>query len=323
MIGSPGHDLSKLLDCVYAGVLDPGAWPKFLKHLSDRVDAVGAQLVAQVARHADQQEIAAWGEQASIGLSAVVRRRKEYVHSINLYFHQAAARAKPLVQSTIQSLKPHLARALDISKCVSKQNHHLNLLSSIADSVPYGIVIAEQDGEVLAINSAAREITGIVGCTIEADVRMAMPNEAARRSDGVEPRRVKLARALNLPTQARGENYHVSKQHAVIVPVFKRLSADLTSPVSGPVLVLLGQSPSSRSIDPALLVQFFELTPAEARLVALLANNFAPDRVAKELAVSLHTVRSQIRSVYGKVGVTRQLDLIAVVHQSSVSCAAS
>jgi DNA-binding CsgD family transcriptional regulator len=59
-----------------------------------------------------------------------------------------------------------------------------------------------------------------------------------------------------------------------------------------------------------VLQNLFDLTAAEARLAArLCAGESDVPEIAKEFGVSVSTLRTQIRSVYGKTGVRRQLDL--------------
>lgn len=54
----------------------------------------------------------------------------------------------------------------------------------------------------------------------------------------------------------------------------------------------------------------FGLTPAEARLAALLKDGLSLKEAAAELGISVNTARNQIRSVFEKLGVNRQSDLI-------------
>jgi DNA-binding CsgD family transcriptional regulator len=57
----------------------------------------------------------------------------------------------------------------------------------------------------------------------------------------------------------------------------------------------------------------FQLTPAEARLAAGLASGRALSEVATELGVGKETARAQLKSVFGKMGVRRQSELVAVL----------
>ena len=59
----------------------------------------------------------------------------------------------------------------------------------------------------------------------------------------------------------------------------------------------------------------FSLTPAETRLALAIAEGKSLSALAEQNDVSLHTVRNQLKSVFAKTGVSRQLDLALLVHK--------
>lgn len=83
-------------------------------------------------------------------------------------------------------------------------------------------------------------------------------------------------------------------------------------PLAFVVLHTLG---SSRSIDPFIVAQAFSLTPAEAQVTVLLAEGMSPEQIAEKRYASMPTVRSQLRALFEKVGVTRQIDLVRLVRE--------
>ena len=54
----------------------------------------------------------------------------------------------------------------------------------------------------------------------------------------------------------------------------------------------------------------FGLTPAECRVAILLGDGLAPRNIAETIGVTENTVRSQVKSIYSKIGVRRQAELI-------------
>ena len=72
--------------------------------------------------------------------------------------------------------------------------------------------------------------------------------------------------------------------------------------------------PASRSdIDPEIVAEAFGLTPAEAEVAVLLANGLTAEQVAARKVVGLTTVRSQIKSLFAKIGTNRQADLVRIL----------
>ena len=66
-------------------------------------------------------------------------------------------------------------------------------------------------------------------------------------------------------------------------------------------------------IDPFILSTTFDLTPAEARVAAMIVGGSSPERCADEFNVKISTVRSQLVSIYRKTGATGQADLVRMI----------
>lgn len=64
------------------------------------------------------------------------------------------------------------------------------------------------------------------------------------------------------------------------------------------------------SASSGLIRLAFGLTPAEARLAAQLKRGFALKEAAQALEISVNTARNQLKSIFDKLGVNRQSDLI-------------
>jgi DNA-binding CsgD family transcriptional regulator len=63
---------------------------------------------------------------------------------------------------------------------------------------------------------------------------------------------------------------------------------------------------------PALLAQAFALTPAEARLAAIIAQGATPERAAGVLGISRQTARNQLKAVFAKT-THPQSELVALL----------
>jgi DNA-binding CsgD family transcriptional regulator len=61
----------------------------------------------------------------------------------------------------------------------------------------------------------------------------------------------------------------------------------------------------------ATFARAFELTPAETRVMQLLLQDRSPKQIASQLNLSIHTVRSQLSSIYAKTDTQNQRELIA------------
>lgn len=98
------------------------------------------------------------------------------------------------------------------------------------------------------------------------------------------------------------------------------VAARLASPVNGESTVELDiRDPHRFRLSAPLLQQLFELTPAEAAVVARLATGRHPPQIATELGVQPNTVAAHLKRALAKTGAGRQAALVALV-LGSVAC---
>jgi DNA-binding CsgD family transcriptional regulator len=78
------------------------------------------------------------------------------------------------------------------------------------------------------------------------------------------------------------------------------------------IVVLRGAEQNRPELEP-ILVRAFGLTPAEAQVAARLAIGEPRETIAAERGASLQTVRSQIKSIFAKLNVTRERELVSLL----------
>ena len=71
---------------------------------------------------------------------------------------------------------------------------------------------------------------------------------------------------------------------------------------------------SARSATASVLARAWRLTPAEVRSVSALALGQSPRDIAMRSAISVHTVRTQLKRAMAKAGVHSQSALVASVY---------
>ena len=62
-----------------------------------------------------------------------------------------------------------------------------------------------------------------------------------------------------------------------------------------------------------MLASAFDLTPGEARVAVALVRGEQLNGIAAEHAVSINTVRTQLRAIFAKTGVARQSELVSLM----------
>ena len=97
---------------------------------------------------------------------------------------------------------------------------------------------------------------------------------------------------------------------AHIVP-WNRVSAD---PLSDSFYVLfISHVSRSEPLPSHVLPVLFGLSPAEARVAAAVAKGKTQDEIAVQAGLSVNTIKTQLKAVFMKTGVSRQADLVALM----------
>jgi DNA-binding CsgD family transcriptional regulator len=79
------------------------------------------------------------------------------------------------------------------------------------------------------------------------------------------------------------------------------------------VLLLLGNAFEKGDINKAGLLQLFGLSPAEAKLALLVGMGQPPREAAQQVNVTENTARSVLKTVFHKLGISRQAELVGIV----------
>lgn len=110
------------------------------------------------------------------------------------------------------------------------------------------------------------------------------------------------------PILVRRERNYPFLIRALPLPVAAR------SPFLGArVLLTLSLLAPARGVEPRDLVRLFGLTPAEARLAAMIAQGTPPGEAAEQFGVSRETVRNQLKAIFSKTDTHRQSELVALL----------
>ncbi|HJU20216.1 MAG TPA: helix-turn-helix transcriptional regulator [Stellaceae bacterium] len=92
------------------------------------------------------------------------------------------------------------------------------------------------------------------------------------------------------------------------------IAAAARSPFLGTrALLLLSELQTKSGPEPALVARAFGLTPAEARLAALLATGMAPEAAAQRLGITREIARTQLKAAFAKTETHRQSELAALL----------
>jgi DNA-binding CsgD family transcriptional regulator/PAS domain-containing protein len=287
------HNLGTSVSCV--DVVDHDTFEKspLVRDLLDRPDVDARWSLMRISRSFD-------GAYLRIGAS---RRRAEGAFS---------ASDKQQFDEALR----HILHVLELDARIVTLGREKRSLEESLDAVASATVIVTRDLRVLHVNAAAAQLIGEGRGLRLLNGRLIATHPAAhsalekavRQTDGTRegvlapPPTVVIHDAENAPVLVRA--YALARGSFLA-------STDNTGQC---VLILtVGKGQADNGLDAVLAS--FGLTAAEQRLVRGLLQGSPLSSVAKSLDVSIETVRSQLKSAHGKIGVHRQSDLVRLLSQ--------
>jgi DNA-binding CsgD family transcriptional regulator len=203
-------------------------------------------------------------------------------------------------------LMPHIRWAAGLRVKLDELTQRAQLHQDIFDRLNFPVVVAAANGHIVMANARGAAWLSQPGNPISAGARQAGPVAAILKAACAQgPTRRAAGTKLRKPS---GVEYYLT---AVPLPTDRVGWTE-----HGPLALLLVTDPEqARPHSAGLLRQVFQLTPAEIRLLALLQQGLSIKETSSELEVSLHTVRTQLKSMFAKLGIRRQADLFRVIGQ--------
>ena len=210
---------------------------------------------------------------------------------------------------TLDSIGALAESILELASIATDLSALLQTSMQVLDRLTVGIVLVDPKGGVLASNRTARDIARKHDEPAEAQPFGPAPHrllhtlsQSARRSDG------HTLDAAAFASQDAGESSRIS----VLATPLVRTNGDGPRPQAAIALFL---SDTGRLFAPYQdwLRRLYGLTRLEAQLVTQIVEGRNLNDIAASLHVSIHTVRSYLKQIFGKTGVHRQASLVKLV----------
>jgi len=234
-------------------------------------------------------------------------------------------RAQVFSQAAVQRLReivPDIEMAgISFSRLAAAERER-RVYRSAVDELGLGVVLVNMRGLVLAANEvggqmlAARDGLMILKgrlCApdtgISRDLMAAIRDCAEAQSNDREP----VTRLLSLPREA-------DKPGLAAMVASGPKPAGLATPLIRSAVVLLSDPHRKAARTPEGIALLFGLTVAEGALALRLAEGLDLSEAAMRLGVSRNTVRSQLRSIFQKINVRRQTDMVRLILNSTAHC---
>lgn len=245
-------------------------------------------------------------------MGAVVAVERDVTTTVAFLRGKAAGSYGPGEAGMLRRLVTHLGSVLRLHRRLARAHLEAESANTVLDCFPSAVVLVDAAGTVVGTNRAARELLA------EADgLSLAGQALAVRGTEGADFRRLvsgavgggrdgQCAGSLRLSRASGRPALHV---WVTRVPTHQ----DPFSSHGAVAAVFVTDPAASDPLSHERLHSLYGLTPAESRLASLLADGKELRQAAEALEVSLHTVRTQLRSLFAKTDTRRQAELVRLL----------
>jgi DNA-binding CsgD family transcriptional regulator/PAS domain-containing protein len=246
-------------------------------------------------------------------LGAVLGRTPERLDLLALGRRRRDPDFEPGELALFAALIPHFARALRTRREFQRLTAERDSLAAALDRVPRGIILTGPDGTIRHANRAAERMLGDGGAVTTRRGRLVARRSAdtARIEALVSAASATAIGRAGVASDAVALPMEGSTVAAALVaePLAPQHAEDLGGVGAG-ALLFLSDPAASRRASVSRLAAVYGLTPAEAALAAEVAGGSGLGAAAAVLRISANTAKTQLKAVFGKVGVGRQAELV-------------
>lgn len=213
------------------------------------------------------------------------------------------------IENFLYALAPHLSQALEISQQYNQGMFQQKLLESVIDHISMGLLLIDEKGDVLWSSQTAERM-------IENSATMILHNRQLRFLNSS----VNLSfRDLlsHLTHQSSGFERHILVDNDERSNALEIMLTPFYNNGALPyALVYLKDAQAASMIAPKEVQTLFALTPAEANIAVALADGLTLSEYAELKGISIGTARIQLKSVFSKMGINRQAELVRKLYSS-------
>jgi DNA-binding CsgD family transcriptional regulator/PAS domain-containing protein len=219
-------------------------------------------------------------------------------------------------QEQLRLLAPHIRRAITISDLLDLKALEVSAFSAALDRFAAGVIVVAEENRILLANETAREMFSEGGPIVSRKGRLAANDRTANAELG---KAIDMARGDEAAMGAAGIGVSLgsSAEQPVIAHVLPLAQGELRTRLlpKATAAVFVTAPATSSTFDFNVLTRTYGLTPAEIRLCEQLSAGRTLNEAAQQMKVSITTARTHLARVFAKTDVSRQTDLVALIHR--------
>jgi DNA-binding CsgD family transcriptional regulator/PAS domain-containing protein len=216
-------------------------------------------------------------------------------------------------QHFLALLSPHIRRAALIGDLLDQSRVMTNLYRTALDGLETAVVLSDASATVLYANAQAQKMFSAQTPIISNGGKLKAANDRATaalvdallRTVGDEGSLGR--RGIGIPVSAPGEPPAV----AYVLPLTQGSERAVYRPATAAVFI--STAAKAAPTPETTLITLFDLTPAEARVMARIGGGMTSLETAKTLDISENTLKTHLGRVFVKTSSDRQADLMKIM----------
>ena len=218
----------------------------------------------------------------------------------------------------IQWLAPHVKQAMHLQRVLGHHRNRADSAERALDAMAVACLLLDRQGRMVHANETGERLMRL-GCglgfqggrVVSDDSRvMTMIAELTAQAEDVPAgRRCLASRSVLVPHSDSG----AANLLVVGMPIAQAVSTMGEEWPTARVALYVGDLDDTGVLRPEVLCAIYDLTPAEARLAVAVGRGRELSRLSADWNVSNETLRSQLKAVFAKTGVNRQVELVRLL----------
>jgi DNA-binding CsgD family transcriptional regulator len=253
----------------------------------------------------------------SYGLMMI--RDSGHIASIGLGRHESVGFVTEPELRMFGLLAPHLRRAVVISRVLDVSAIAAAAFEATLDALRVAVFIVDGSARMMHANRAghilldAADTVRLKGAMLTGHNPIATQALIAAVLRAAENEAGLGAAGIGVPLVSRGGGKHV----AHVLPLAGE--RDRRPWIRGAAAAVFVAPAGDPTVPVEALTALYDLTPAEARVMVMVARGRAPAETAEVLGISEKTVKTHLSRIFAKTGTGRQTDLALLVQSLALS----
>jgi DNA-binding CsgD family transcriptional regulator/PAS domain-containing protein len=243
--------------------------------------------------------------------SILLVRDATFFAALTLGRHYSRGAIGPSDLATLRLLAPHFRRAVSIGKLLDFQRLRAETFAATLDALPSAILFVDRGGRIVHVSRAAEPL-------MSDDTIFTMRRGIPTLHDAAANNQLHAAIALSgtretalgrlgvaIPTRARTGD-------AVVIHVLPLHAGGPRGALvrHATAALFIEPSPLSGAVPGEALAVLYNLTPAEAGILELLAEGRTTTKIGALLGIAPSTVKTHLLRLFAKTRCKRQIDLV-------------